>query len=162
MRLCRSRCSKNFKKSRKNLSQSQKALEPPLPTQSSQASFRESGRPYEAERSNSRQPSLIKRQFPWCDQRTNQQSFRQITQVENVASEAEVTEVTWLLWMERLEACLSTVMQDQNNAAEAARERQTKMDQRLAQVQRLNDRIALKIGTMISQKKRVTKRLNDS
>ena len=43
--------------------------------------------------------------------------------------------------MERLEACLSTVEQHQNNTAETARELQTKMEQCLAQVQRLNDRI---------------------
>ena len=66
--------------------------------------------------------------------------------MKNVASEVNVTEVTsgqdaLSTRLERLESCLSTVMQDQNNAAETTRECPTKMDQCLAQARRLNDRV---------------------
>ena len=78
---------------------------------------------------------------------TVQQSCRQLgTQAESVANVADVTEITsrqdaLTTRMERLETCLSTIMQDQNSDAEATRECQTKMDQRLAQIQRLSNRI---------------------
>ena len=129
----------------------------PLRAQSRQASFLGSGRPYEPERPDVRQTAQAapELEVPWVDVinelRSVQHSRRQLrTQVENVApviaSETAVAEITsrqaaLTTRMERLEACLSTVMQDQNNAAETTRESQTKTDRCLARSQRLNDRI---------------------
>ena len=55
--------------------------------------------------------------------------------------------------MERLEPCVSTVMQDRNNDTETTGERQTRIDLCLARVERMSDTIigfALRIGIMTS------------
>ena len=57
--------------------------------------------------------------------------------MEGVASNAVVSEVVQdalTMRFERIEAGLSTVMQDQNHAAETAREYQAKLDQCSAQI----------------------------
>ena len=112
----------------------------PLPAQSSQASFREGGQPYEPERHNSRQNDQAATDLvvPWADVmnelRSVQQSCRRLrTPAENGASEVDVIEVTsrqdaLTTRMERFESCLTTVTQDQKmplKALESVRQRWT-------------------------------------
>ena len=79
--------------------------------------------------------------------RSVQHSYRQLrTQVASVASYTDVSELAarqaaLTTRLERIEAGFSTVMQDQDHAAETAREYQAKVDTRLARVERVNDRI---------------------
>ena len=78
-------------------------------------------------------------EVPWIDVinelRSVQHSYRQL-RTEITSRQAALT-----TRMERLEDCLSTIMQDQNNTAENNRDLQNRMEQFSTQVQRLNDRI---------------------
>ena len=123
-----------------------------MPAQTSQASSSGNGRPYEPENSDPNrdtQENLLG--VPWIDVmnelRSVRHSCRQLrTQVENVASNTDLSEIVarqdaLTTRLEQIEAGLSTVKQDQNHAAETAREYQTKVDLCKARIKRVNNRI---------------------
>ena len=133
------------KKSKKNLNQSQKTLEHHCQRNQVKHLFVKVGGPIILR--DTTQDRVIRRQLilPFLgldvtkELRSVFQSCRQLrTQVESVTITSRQDALTTR--MERLETCLSTVTHDQNNAAEATRECQTKMDQCLAQVHRLNEK----------------------
>ena len=128
------------------------------PTQASQPSVLENERPHEPESefpdpNRDTQENFLR--VPWIDivneLRSVQQSCRQLRiQVEGITSNTDTSDIVarqeaLSRRLLRIEDGVSTLVQDQDRAAETSRECQAKADLRLAQIELVNNRIRTRV-----------------